>query len=128
MRAIGRTGALFLTLAAMALAAACAHTPATSPAPAVERMPAPANASSAAGGDEVAAARLTVALNDDPVYFFRHVYVHVDDGVADLSGYVWSSDAIYRARRIALEVPGVRQVVTSHLELERNGFSYGPAR
>jgi osmotically-inducible protein OsmY len=69
-----------------------------------------------------------VALNEDPTYFFRHVYVRVDDGVADLSGYVWSSDAIYRARRIARDVPGVRVVVTSHLELERNGITTGPAR
>ena len=128
MRAVGRAGAIFPVIAAMALSAACVHTPATSPAPAVERVPAQPNASSTTGDDAAAAARLTVALNDDPVYFFRHVYVRVDDGVADLSGYVWSSDAIYRARRIALDVPGVRAVVTSHLELERNGFSYGPAR
>jgi len=38
-----------------------------------------------------------------------------------LSGYVWSTDAIYRARAIARNVPGVTGVATSQLELERNG-------
>jgi osmotically-inducible protein OsmY len=72
--------------------------------------------------DEVLAANIHAALNADPVYFFRHVDVTVEDGVADLSGYVWSTDAIYRARTIARAVSGVRRVVTSHLELERNGL------
>jgi osmotically-inducible protein OsmY len=125
MRDVGRAGAVSLVLAAMAVAAACAHTPATSPAPAPTQKFTPPQGDLA---DKAAADRVSVALNEDPMYFFRHVSVRVDDGVADLSGYVWSSDAIYRARRVALEVPGIRAVVTSNLELERNGFSYGPAR
>jgi osmotically-inducible protein OsmY len=68
------------------------------------------------------------ALNADPTYFYRHVDVRVEDGVADLSGYVWSTDAIYRAREIARQVSGVTRVVTSHLELEREGHANGPAR
>jgi osmotically-inducible protein OsmY len=78
--------------------------------------------------DEVLADRVYTALNADPIYFFRHVDVSVDDGVADLSGYVWSTDALYRARRIARTVAGVRQVVTSRLELEREGRDNGRAR
>ena len=55
--------------------------------------------------------------------------VSVDDnGVATLSGYVWDAQAIYRAREIASNVPGVTRVVTSQLELERNGRTTGPAR
>jgi hypothetical protein len=78
--------------------------------------------------DEALATSVYLALNDDPVYFYRHVEVTVDDGVASLSGYVWSADAIYRARQITRNVPGVTRVVTNHLELERNGFSNGRAR
>jgi osmotically-inducible protein OsmY len=78
--------------------------------------------------DAAVARHVYTALNADPIYFFSHVDVRVDQGVADLSGYVWSSDAIYRARRIAREVPGVTQVVTSHLNLEREGLGNGVAR
>jgi BON domain len=79
--------------------------------------------------DQLTADRVYAALNADPIYFFRHVDVEVDDGVADLSGYVWTTDAIYRARRIARTVPGVTRVVTSHLELEREARGPGgPAR
>lgn len=78
--------------------------------------------------DEALAGRVYAALNADPIYFFRHVDVSVDNGVADLSGYVWSTDALYRARRIARAVPGVTQVVTSRLELEREGRDNGRAR
>ena len=67
-------------------------------------------------------------LNANPTYYFRHVNVQVNRGVADLSGYVWSTDAIYHARTIALSVPGIRAVVTSHLELERNGRGNGVTR
>ena len=71
--------------------------------------------------DEVLANAVYTELNADPVYYFRHVDVRVDNGVADLSGYVWSADAIYQARKIARNVPGVTGVRTSQLQLERNG-------
>jgi len=41
---------------------------------------------------------------------------------------VWSADAIYQARKIARNVPGVTGVSTSQLQLERNGRDTGPAR
>jgi len=75
--------------------------------------------------DEVLASAVYSALNSDPMYYFRHVDVNVDDGVAHLSGYVWSTDAIYHARKIALKVPGVTGVSTNQLELERNDRSSG---
>lgn len=80
-----------------------------------------------ARADAAVAERVYSALNADPVYFYRHVDVRVDNGVADLSGYVWTTDALYRARQIARETPGVTQVVTSRLELEREGLDNGRA-
>ncbi len=104
------------TLGAVALlAASCASTPPMSPA--------------ATGPGEVAVANSVYsALNADPSYFYRHVNVHVEGGVAALSGYVWSTEAIYHARKIARSVPGVTQVVTSGLELEREGRANGVSR
>jgi len=75
--------------------------------------------------DEALASHIYQALNADPIYYFRHVDVKVDRGVAHLSGYVWSTDAIYRARKIAMNVPGVTGVRTNQLELERNGRGGG---
>jgi hypothetical protein len=78
--------------------------------------------------DEVLENIVYSELNADPLYYFRHVDVRVDNGVAHLSGYVWSADAIYQARKIARNVPGVTGVSTSQLQLERNGRDSGPAR
>jgi osmotically-inducible protein OsmY len=110
-----RAGALAAVLAAATmLTTACSATP---PRP-------PANA----GTDEALAGSVYAALAADPTYFYRHVDVRVDNGVTDLSGLVWSTAAIYRARQIARDVPGVRQVVTSHLMLEREGRTNGTTR
>lgn len=78
--------------------------------------------------DDVLANTVYSELNADPMYYFRHVNVRVDNGVAHLSGYVWSTDAIYQARKIAMKVPGITGVSTNQLELERNGRDTGPAR
>ena len=78
--------------------------------------------------DEVLANSVYAQLNADPTYYYRHVDVSVDNGVAHLSGYVWSTEALYRARQIARSVPGITDVVTSQLELERNGRSNGVTR
>ena len=64
------------------------------------------------------------ALNADPSYFFRHVDVRVDSGVVQLGGYIWSSEALYRAKQIAARVPGVTLVVND-MELERGGTRGG---
>ncbi len=71
--------------------------------------------------DDILANAVYSDLNADPTYYYRHVDVKVHDGVVHLSGFVWSADAIYRARTIASNVPGVTGVVTNGLELERNG-------
>ena len=78
--------------------------------------------------DEILANTVYSELNADPTYYFRHVDVRVDNGVAHLSGYVWSADAIYQARKIARNVPGITAVSTGQVELERNGKDTGPAR
>ncbi len=109
-----REGWILATLIVAAVLGSCSSTPPKS--------------SAQTAADEALASSVYLALNDDPVYFYRHVNVTVAGGVANLSGYVWSADAIYRARQIARNVPGVTQVFTNHLELERNGFSNGPAR
>jgi len=75
--------------------------------------------------DEILANAVYTELNADPTYYFRHVDVTVESGVAHLSGYVWSTDEIYAARRIAGNVPGVTGVMTNQLQLERNGRDAG---
>jgi osmotically-inducible protein OsmY len=78
--------------------------------------------------DEAVADRVYLALNADPTYFYRHVDVRVDSDVAASAATVWSTDAIYRARQIAREVPEVTRVVTNHLDLEREGLTNGRPR
>jgi hypothetical protein len=116
-----------LVIVAVALAASCASSPRPPPAP-----PTPTDADRTLAlqhaTEEVVASHISAQLNADPVYYFRHVDVSVDEGVATLSGYVWDTQAIYRARKIASEVPGITRVVSSELRLERNGRDTGPAR
>ena len=89
---------------------------------------APARTAPERAADLALANQVYLALNDDPVYFYRHVDVAVDRGVATLSGYVWTPEAIYHARQIAHGVPGITSVVTNQLELEREGRSNGVTR
>lgn len=70
--------------------------------------------------DDLIAEQISSALNADPTYFFRHVDVRVDAGVAHLSGYIWCTEGLYRAKQIAAQVPGVKRVV-NEMELERGG-------
>jgi BON domain len=77
-----------------------------------------------AAANDATAERVYAALNADPIYFYRHVDVRVDRGVAHLSGYVWDIDALYKAKRIAAGVPGVTRVV-NQMELERAGTRGG---
>jgi osmotically-inducible protein OsmY len=74
--------------------------------------------------DKATAEQIYAALNADPIYYYRHVDVRVDGGVAQLSGYIWDTDALYRAKQIAASVPGVRRVV-NQMELEREGSRGG---
>ena len=58
-------------------------------------------------------------LNSDHAYYYAHVSIRVENGVAHLSGYVWNTEALYHAKEVATSVPGVIAVV-DNLELERN--------
>lgn len=68
--------------------------------------------------DNATAERVSAALEANPIYYFRDVDVDVDDGVAVLSGFVWSTDALYHAQIIARAVPGVT-AVRNQMQLER---------
>jgi len=70
--------------------------------------------------DAATAERVYAALDANPIYYFRDVEVSVDYGVAELSGYVWTTDALYAAKRIARRVPGVTGIQNT-MELERQG-------
>ncbi|MGO9805003.1 MAG: BON domain-containing protein [Steroidobacteraceae bacterium] len=68
--------------------------------------------------DEETTDRIYAALERNPIYFFSHVDVMVDNGVARLSGDVWTTDALLQAVKIARSVPGVT-AVHDELELSR---------
>jgi osmotically-inducible protein OsmY len=99
-----RGGASAVVAAIAGLAVACATTPPKSPEQ--ERT------------DASIAERVSAALEANPIYYFRDVDVQVDYGVARLSGYVWTTDALYHAQQIARRVPGV-SAVRDEMELER---------
>jgi len=63
-------------------------------------------------------------LNADPIYFFKHVEVTADGGVVQLTGFVWTPDAIYQAKRIARSVPGVTRVL-NRMDLARPALRGG---
>ena len=93
--------------------------PPTAPHPSAPPTAPPAQ-SVADTSDETLTKAIHSALDADPHHFFRHVDVRVDNGVATLSGFVHSSQAINRARTITSNVPGVTRVVTSNLTLQPN--------
>jgi osmotically-inducible protein OsmY len=99
-------GGAYAVLASAAVFVACASSPPKSP--------------EQAQADAVTAERVLTALEANPIYYFRDVEVTVDYGVARLSGYVWTTVALYRAQEIARGVPGVTGVQDT-LELERQG-------
>jgi osmotically-inducible protein OsmY len=107
MMTAARTTSTVVILAVSAvLAAACSTAPPKSPEQ--ERA------------DAATAERIEAALEANPIYYLHDVDVSVDYGVARLSGYVWTTDALYHAQMIARRVPGVTQV-RSEMELERQG-------
>src|SRR5262249_20602799 len=88
-----RKGAAYAVLASAAVLVACPSSPPKSPDQ--ERA------------DSATAERVLASLEANPIYYFRDVEVTVDYGVAQLSGYVWTTDALYAAQGIARKVPGV---------------------
>jgi osmotically-inducible protein OsmY len=74
--------------------------------------------------DAATTARVYAALEANPIFYLRDVEVHVDYGVAQLSGFVWTTDALYGAESIARKVPGVTGIRNT-MELEREGLRGG---
>ncbi len=79
---------------------------------------APPPAAASESSDAALTQAVYAALKADPNYFFRHVNVRVDQGVANLSGYVDSGAAINRARTVAGKVPGITRVHTNNLKVD----------
>ncbi len=94
----------------MLAAAACSTTP--------EKSPEQTRA------DTAVADRVSLALEENPVFYFKDVDVSVDYGVATLGGYVWTTDALFTAQNIARGVPGVTGVV-DRMELARAAMRGG---
>jgi hypothetical protein len=112
-------------LAGLGLSVYCsAALPQAAAPPTAPRTSAPLTAQPAQGvadtSDEALTKAVRASLDADPHHFFRHVDVSVDNGVATLSGFVHSSQAINRARTIAGSVHGVTRVVTGNLTLQPN--------
>jgi len=101
----GSIGSAATYLAAAMLAAACAADPPNS----LEQRQ----------SDIRATKEFYSKLNSDHIYYYPHVRIRVENGVAHLSGYVWNTQALYHAKEIATGVPGVIAVV-DNLELERD--------
>ena len=117
-----RTPALFAALAiSVYCPAAFPQAAAPQPAPQASAPPTAQPAKAAVDtSDEALTKAIHAALDADPHHFFRHVDVSVDHGVATLSGFVHSSQAINRARTITRTVPGVTRVVSGNLTLQPN--------
>ena len=77
---------MFPTILVAGVLAGCAAGPARSPAQ--------------EEADAVATGRVYAALDANRIYYFRDVDVRVSNGVARLSGYVWSADALYCAEKV----------------------------
>ena len=72
--------------------------------------------------DAELAARVESVLTRDPRIYARHIDVDAEQGIVRLTGYVWSSEDLYEAKRISATVPGVTAVV-SQLEMMVGGRS-----
>lgn len=74
--------------------------------------------------DEEVARDVKSTLSADSHIYTEHIKVHVANGVAQLSGYVWNDYDMYQAQQDAESVPGVTRVVNDmELELEGQGNS-----
>jgi osmotically-inducible protein OsmY len=74
--------------------------------------------------DKATAERVETALSTDKVLYAKHIFVHAENGVVRLTGYVWDPSDLEQATLIVEGVPGVTRVV-NNLELNRNGNENG---
>ena len=75
--------------------------------------------------DKEIADRVDNALQTDHQLYAKHIIVRANNGVVQLTGYVWESPDLLEAQRVAEGVQGVAQVVND-LELQRNGLGDSP--
>ncbi|HWZ64723.1 MAG TPA: BON domain-containing protein [Steroidobacteraceae bacterium] len=75
--------------------------------------------------DKEIADRVDNALQADHQLYAKHIIVRANNGVVQLTGYVWESPDLLEAQRVAEGVQGVAQVVND-LELQRNGLGDSP--
>ena len=80
----------------------------------------PARTAEQRAADDALAARVELALSHDPEIYARHIDVDADGGIVRLSGFVWSANDFYEAKRIAATVPGVISV-ESRMEMMVGG-------
>jgi osmotically-inducible protein OsmY len=85
----------------------------------------PAGTSAERAVDDQLAAQVDRALSADPNIYARHIDVSVEHGVIHLSGFVWSAEDFYEAKRVAAMVPGVTSV---HSQLDMVVGGKGSAR
>jgi osmotically-inducible protein OsmY len=81
----------------------------------------PAKSDAQQQADREMAAHVQAALDADKSLYARHIFVHADNGVVRLTGFVWDPPDLSEAKSVAELVPGVSSVVND-LELERNGM------
>lgn len=72
--------------------------------------PLPPRSSAQKEADDATTQRVEAALAADSTSDLSKVTVSTYDGVVQLGGLVWSSDAIYAAARVAGSVAGVKKV------------------
>ena len=113
-----RRTATFITVLALLMYGACAGLQAAAPPQGAAPPIAEPAKDAAAPTDEALTKAVHAALDADPNYYYRHVEVRVEKGVAKLSGYVDSGAAISRARKVAGKVPGITRVVTNSLKVD----------
>ena len=85
----------------------------------------PAETDAQKQADKETAERVETALNGDSQLYAKHISVHADRGVVELTGYVWEPEDLQLAQTIAEGVPGVERVL-NELELNRNGNENSP--
>lgn len=66
--------------------------------------------------------RVEASLKADPGLYARHVNLRADNGVVTMSGYVWTSEELVKAKQDAEGVPGVVKVV-NRVEIDRGAIT-----
>lgn len=104
---MNRIRGMAVAAAVVCLLVACASAPRKTPA---EKQ-----------ADKDMADRVTGVLNGDQLLYARHIIVRADNGVVNLSGYVWTQPELEDAIHLAQSVPGVTKVVDT-MEVDRSAL------